>query len=143
MWRSNNRSILGFPDSFKSLATEFAWGLNKTVLVALVLAFALWFVLEHTALGRYLFATGGAREAARLAGVQTDRYVWGSLVTSAMFAIARRRAARVAVRLDPGPVGLARTCCRRSPPRSSVRPSSSTASTCGARCSPCSCCSRA
>lgn len=86
VWRSNNRSILGFPDSFKELTTEFAFGLNKTVLVALVLSFGLWFVLEHTALGRYLFATGGAREAARLAGVQTDRYVWGSLVTSAVFA---------------------------------------------------------
>lgn len=86
VWRSDNRSILGFPDSFKSLATEFAFGLNKTVIVALVLAFALWFMFEHTAIGRYLFATGGAREAARLAGVQTDRYVWGSLVASAMFA---------------------------------------------------------
>jgi ribose transport system permease protein len=86
VWRSNNRSILGFPDSFKQLSTSLAWGLNKTVLYALVLAFILWFVLEHTALGRYLFATGGAREAARLAGVQTDRYVWGSLVTSATFA---------------------------------------------------------
>jgi ribose transport system permease protein len=86
VWRSNNRSILGFPDSFKQLSTGVAWGLNKTVLYALVLAFILWFVMEHTALGRYLFATGGAREAARLAGVQTDRYVWGSLVTSATFA---------------------------------------------------------
>ena len=85
VWRSNNRSILGFPDSFKNLATEFAFGLNKTVLFALIVAFGLWFVLEHTAAGRYLFATGGAREAARLAGVQTDRYVWGSLVASAVF----------------------------------------------------------
>ncbi len=86
VWRSSNRSILGFPDSFLSLGKQFAWGLNKTVIIAVVLAFALWFVLEHTALGRYLFATGGAREAARLAGVQTDRYLWGSLVASATFA---------------------------------------------------------
>jgi len=86
VWRSNNRSILGFPDAFKSLSTQFAFGLNKTVLYALVLGFVLWFMFEHTAVGRYLFATGGAREAARLAGVQTDRYVWGSLVTSAVFA---------------------------------------------------------
>ena len=86
VWRSGNRSILGFPESFKSLTTQFAFGLNKTVLFALVLAFALWFVFEHTAIGRYLFATGGARDAARLAGVQTDRYVWGSLVVSAVFA---------------------------------------------------------
>ena len=85
VWRSNNRSLLGFPDSFKNLATEFAWGVNKTVVFALVIATGLWYVLEHTAAGRYLFATGGAREAARLAGVQTDRYVWGSLVTSGVF----------------------------------------------------------
>ncbi len=86
VWLSDNRSILGFPDSFKNLATEFAWGLNKTVIFALVLALVLWYVFEHTAAGRYLFATGGARDAARLAGVQTDRYVWGSLVVSATFA---------------------------------------------------------
>lgn len=86
VWRSSNRSILGFPDGFKSLTTELAWGLNKTVLYAVVLAAVLWFVLEHTAVGRYLFATGGAREAARLAGVQTDRYVFGSLMASAVLA---------------------------------------------------------
>lgn len=83
VWLSNNRSILGFPDSFKDLTSTLAWGLNKTVFVALAVALVAWFVLEHTALGRYLFATGGAREAARLAGVQTDRYVWGAMVVSA------------------------------------------------------------
>jgi ribose transport system permease protein len=86
VWLSKNRSILGFPDSFKSLTSGFGFGVNRTVVAALVIAFVMWFVLEHTALGRYLFATGGAREAARLAGVQTDRYVWGALVCSAGFA---------------------------------------------------------
>lgn len=83
VWLSNNRSILGFPDSFKDLTSTLGWGLNKTVFVALAVALVAWFVFEHTALGRYLFATGGAREAARLAGVQTDRYVWGAMVVSA------------------------------------------------------------
>lgn len=86
VWLSKNRSILGFPESFKSLTSAFAFGLNRTVLLALALAVTLWFVLEHTAVGRYLFATGGARDAARLAGVQTDRYIWGSLICSATFA---------------------------------------------------------
>ncbi len=86
IWLSENKSILGFPRGFKSLTGELAWGINKSVLYALVIAVVLWFVLEHTALGRYLFATGGGREAARLAGVQTDRYTWGALVASAMFA---------------------------------------------------------
>jgi ribose transport system permease protein len=86
VWRSNNRSLLGFPDSFKVLSDQLVWGLNKTVFFGIVLAVVLWFVFEHSAAGRYLFATGGAREAARLAGVQTDRYVWGSLVVSSFFA---------------------------------------------------------
>lgn len=86
IWLSANKSILGFPDAFKSLATELAFGINKTVAYALVIAFVLWFVLEHTAAGRYLFATGGAKEAARLAGVHTDRYTFGALVASSGFA---------------------------------------------------------
>ena len=85
VWLSKNRSILDFPQGFKDLATEFAWGVNKTVILAFVVAMAFWYVFEHTAAGRYLFATGGAREAARLAGVQTDRYVGGSLMVSATF----------------------------------------------------------
>lgn len=85
IWLSDNRSILGFPDSYKRLATSLGAGINKTVLYALVVAVVLWFVLEHTPFGRYLFATGGGRESARLAGVQVDRYQWGALVASAMF----------------------------------------------------------
>ncbi len=83
VWLSKNRSILGFPPSFRRVAQPFAWSLNTTVLIALVVAVVLWFVLEHTAVGRYLFATGGAKDAARLAGVQTDRYVWGAMIVSA------------------------------------------------------------
>lgn len=86
IWLSQNRSILGFPQSFKDLTGEAVWGINKTVFYALAIALVLWFVFEHTALGRYLFATGGGRDAARLAGVQTDRYTWGSLVASAVLA---------------------------------------------------------
>ena len=51
-----------------------------------LLAVAAWYVLEHTPLGRYLFATGGSREAARLSGVSTDLLTWASLVTSAVVA---------------------------------------------------------
>ena len=34
-------------------------------------------VLQHTRFGRYVYATGGNREAARLAGVRTGRIVIG------------------------------------------------------------------
>ena len=41
---------------------------------------------EHTPPGRHMFAIGGNPEAARLAGLNTDRLVWGSLVCSALIA---------------------------------------------------------
>jgi ribose transport system permease protein len=45
-----------------------------------------WYVLEHTRIGRYLFAIGGNAEAARLSGVPTERMVWGSLAASGAMA---------------------------------------------------------
>ena len=51
-----------------------------------VLAIIVWYVFEHTPVGRHMFATGGNPEAARLAGLRTDRLVWGSLVASAVIA---------------------------------------------------------
>jgi ribose transport system permease protein len=58
-----------------SLPYYFFFGLLVAVLV--------WYVLEHTPLGRHMFATGGNREAARLSGVKTDRLSWGALIASA------------------------------------------------------------
>lgn len=52
----------------------------------LAIAIIAWFILEHTPVGRHMFATGGNPEAARLAGVKTDRLVWGSLVVSGVIA---------------------------------------------------------
>jgi ribose transport system permease protein len=49
----------------------------------LIVAVVVWYVLEHTPVGRHMFATGGNREAARLSGVRTDRLSWGSLIASA------------------------------------------------------------
>jgi fructose transport system permease protein len=43
-----------------------------TFLLAL-LAFVIWYVLNRTAYGRHLYATGDDPEAARLAGIDTDR----------------------------------------------------------------------
>ncbi len=53
-------------------------------LYGLIVAFIVWYILEHTALGRHMFATGGNPEAARLSGIKTDRMAFGSLVASAL-----------------------------------------------------------
>jgi ribose transport system permease protein len=49
-------------------------------------AFVVWLMLEHTAIGRYIYAVGSNSEAARLSGVRTSRYLFGTLVASAFLA---------------------------------------------------------
>ena len=52
-----------------------AWvdGVSVTIGVLLIIGLILWVVLRYTTYGRYLYATGANPEAARLAGVKTDR----------------------------------------------------------------------
>jgi ribose transport system permease protein len=65
-------------DSEISLPFYFLYGL--------IVAGIIWYVLEHTPVGRHMFATGGNPEAARLSGIKVDRIAWGSLVASAAIA---------------------------------------------------------
>jgi ribose transport system permease protein len=53
------------------------------VFTRLGLAVILWYVLGHTALGRYIHATGLAEVPARLSGIRTGRIRFCSLVVSA------------------------------------------------------------
>ena len=61
-------------------------GLQRFVWYMLILSIVVWYVLEHTPLGRQMFATGGNPEAARLTGIRTDRLRWGSLMASSLIA---------------------------------------------------------
>jgi ribose transport system permease protein len=72
--------------SFGKIATTSIGGIQITVLAALVLAAALWWLLEHTVTGRRLYATGFNEEAARLAGVRTRRLQFMSMIVSAVVA---------------------------------------------------------
>lgn len=74
-----------YPTSFRSIGkATFLFGLSRYVFYFLALAVIIWYIFEHTPVGRAMFATGGNPEAARLSGVRTDRLVWGSLVGSAL-----------------------------------------------------------
>ncbi len=72
--------------AYQRLGNRPLFGLPMFCYYLGIIAIVVWFVLEHTPVGRFMFATGGNPEAARLAGVQTDRLVWGSLITSAVLA---------------------------------------------------------
>jgi ribose transport system permease protein len=57
-------------------------GLQIVVFYLLALAVIVWWFLAHTPIGRYMYATGGNAEAARLSGVHVDRWIWLSFILS-------------------------------------------------------------
>ncbi len=61
-------------------------GFQIIVLYLLVLALIVWWALDHTPAGRYLYAIGGNPEASRLAGVAVGRYTWCAMIASATVA---------------------------------------------------------
>lgn len=86
-WRSGGVQITGFSNSFTELsARNIGGGVQIMVLYVAVIAVVVWYATEHTPAGRYLQATGDNPAAARLAGVRTGRYVFISLIVSALIA---------------------------------------------------------
>lgn len=84
---SDNKQIVGdFPESWSSAGIDSFLGIPLVMYYLIAISLVLWYVLEFTAVGRYLFATGGNEEAARLAGVKTDKMIWGSLIASGAIA---------------------------------------------------------
>jgi ribose transport system permease protein len=68
--------------SFSKIGQTDVSGFTLPVLYAIIVATGIWYLLEHTATGRRLYATGFNPDAARLAGVNIDRLRFLSLVAS-------------------------------------------------------------
>jgi ribose transport system permease protein len=85
--RTSSQSINdAFTDGYRNIGRQELFGLPLYVWYLFLLAIIVWYVFEQTPVGRHMFAVGGNPEAARLAGLRTDRLVWGSLIASAVIA---------------------------------------------------------
>ena len=71
---------------FMQFARQQWFGVQASVYYAAAIAVIIWWALEYTPGGRYLYAVGGNPVAARLAGVKVGRVVTLSFVTSAVVA---------------------------------------------------------
>jgi ribose transport system permease protein len=72
---SNSKTIItGIPDAFMAIGQGSIFGVSNPILIMLGVGFALWLLLEHTQLGRHLYAIGGNAEASRLSGIAVKRY---------------------------------------------------------------------
>jgi ribose transport system permease protein len=68
--------------AFSKIGQTTISGITLPVLYFAIVAVGIWYLLEHTATGRRLYAVGFNPEAARLAGVRVARLQFLSLVTS-------------------------------------------------------------
>ena len=72
--------------AFSKIGQPTIGGFQYPVIYMVVVAAAMWFLLEHTKVGRRLYATGFNPDAARLAGVRVSRLRFVSLVVSGTLA---------------------------------------------------------
>ena len=82
---TNDNSInsIKLNGSFSTLSQGTILGIAYPVFYALIVATALWLLMEHTATGRRLYATGFNPNAARLADIRVNKLRFCSLLTSA------------------------------------------------------------
>ncbi len=84
---TDGQSVYQVPESFTWLGRDATLGvLPNAVVLMLVLYVIAHLVMAQTVLGRYIYAVGGNREAARLSGVPVQRVIVGVYIVSAALA---------------------------------------------------------
>lgn len=77
-----------FSDQMVGLTSGSALGVPMMAVYMFILAVVVWYVLEHTPIGRRAYAVGANPDAARLSGVRTGRYKFWSMVVCSTIAAA-------------------------------------------------------
>lgn len=86
-WLADGSPIVeGIAPGFRKLGSIQIFGIILPVFIFFAVAAVLWYVLEHTPIGRYLYAVGANANAAKLAGVNVVRIQWVGLVVSGVVA---------------------------------------------------------
>lgn len=86
-WYSGGTSIIqGIPQEVIDFGGGRALGVPKLFYVLIVVAFAVWYLLEQTPYGRNLHAIGSNKAASRLVGIRVERDTCLAFVLSGTFA---------------------------------------------------------
>jgi ribose transport system permease protein len=87
LWVSNSGPISGVSmDLVRAVILTRFLGIPLSFWYAVVLTAVMWYVFQHTALGRRLLFVGRGREVARLSGVNVTRVRAGALIASGAIA---------------------------------------------------------
>jgi ribose transport system permease protein len=85
-WMSSNTQVIGLQAGFSTIAVTTLGGITVPTLIMIVIAFAVWYVLQCTSLGRRMYAAGYNPDGAQLAGVSVRRLRIGALVAGGLIA---------------------------------------------------------
>ena len=87
LWISNSGTIAGVSMDLVSVVilTRFL-GIPLSFWFAALLTLVMWYLFQHTALGRRLLFVGRGREVARLSGVNVNRMRAGAMIASGVIA---------------------------------------------------------
>ncbi|MCU0790757.1 MAG: ABC transporter permease [Nitratireductor sp.] len=87
LWVSDSAIIAGVSMNLvKAVILTRVFGIPIGFYYAVALTIIIWYVFQHTSLGRRLLFVGRGREVARLSGVNVDRIRTGSLIASGVIA---------------------------------------------------------
>jgi len=87
LWISNSNTIAGVSMGLvNAVILTRLWGIPVGFYYALILAVFIWYVFQHTSLGRRLLFVGRGREVARLSGVNVNRMRSGALISAGVIA---------------------------------------------------------
>lgn len=76
---NNSQPLAGYTESFSKFGTGSVAGINYLIIVSFVVMFIVYIILNKTTLGKNIYATGGNREAAQVAGInvyKVDLFVY-------------------------------------------------------------------
>jgi ribose transport system permease protein len=86
-WITNGSTVSnGVSPHFTAIGQNLLWGLPLPVFYMIALGIVLWWLLEYTPVGRYLYSIGGNPQAAKLAGIRVGRITTGAFVLSGVVA---------------------------------------------------------
>jgi simple sugar transport system permease protein len=86
MGMTDGKTLFSLPEEFLYLGTASWLGVPVSIWVAGILYVVFGLLLRYHRLGRALYAIGGNEEAARVAGINVDRVVWGAYVVGGLLA---------------------------------------------------------
>jgi ribose transport system permease protein len=84
-WYTQGQQLFGaLPDGFTNIYASRIAGVPVAAFYLVILAAIIWFVLEFTPTGRYLYAIGANRRASELTGISSRRVVIGAFVVAGL-----------------------------------------------------------